>query len=100
MKLLQLAVITGSVLALSAGVASAQYSAPSPSTGATSNSMSAKPASKMSNADKQRMKACKAMSRDAAMKDTGCVKMMKAHPEMMGSDGAMSSDTGSMAPKP
>jgi hypothetical protein len=99
MKLLQLAAIAGSALALSAGAASAQYST-TPQSGATSNSMSAKPASKMSSADKERMKACQAMGRDAAMKDTGCVKMMKAHPEMMSSGGAMSSDTGSMAPKP
>lgn len=86
MNLLQLAAVAGSALALSAGAAYAQYSStPSASTsGANASSMSAQRSGKVSDADMKRIQACKAMSRDAAMKDTGCVKMMKAHPEMMG----------------
>ncbi len=38
---------------------------------------------KMSKADMEKMKSCKAMSHKMMMKDAGCVKMMKMHPDMM-----------------
>jgi hypothetical protein len=99
MKLLQLAAIAGFALALSAGAASAQYSATPPSSGAKTDSMTTKPSGKVSNSDMKRMKACNAMSQSAMMKDTGCVKMMKAHPEMMKSGGS-STTSDSMTPRP
>lgn len=44
---------------------------------------------KMSAADMRKMKSCRAMSHDRMMKDAGCARMMKMHPEMMTSDGMM-----------
>ena len=38
---------------------------------------------KMSAADMRKAKACNAMSHDAMMKNAGCAKMMKAHPDMI-----------------
>lgn len=90
MKLLNLAAIAGSVLALSAGAAAAQNSAMTPNSGTKTDSMMAKPMGKMSSSDMTRMKACAAMSHEAMMKDTGCVKLMKAHPDMMKSGGMKS----------
>lgn len=44
---------------------------------------------KMSAADTKKMKACNAMSHDKMMKNAGCAKMMKAHPDMMKHDDMM-----------
>ena len=44
---------------------------------------------KMSAADTKMMKKCKAMSHDMMMKNAGCKKMMKMHPDMMKSGDAM-----------
>jgi hypothetical protein len=44
---------------------------------------------KMSMADKKKMAKCNAMSHDMMMKNAGCMKMMKMHPDMMKGDGAM-----------
>lgn len=38
---------------------------------------------KMSMAQKKMMTKCKAMSNEMMMKNKGCMKMMKMHPEMM-----------------
>ena len=46
---------------------------------------------KMSASATRKMKACNAMSHDAMMKNAGCAKMMKAHPDMMKHDGMMTS---------
>ena len=46
---------------------------------------------KMSAANTRKMKACNAMSHDAMMKNAGCAKMMKAHPDMMKQDSMMKS---------
>ena len=46
---------------------------------------------KMSAADMRKMKSCNAMSHDAMMKNAGCAKMMKAHPDMMKQDDMMKS---------
>jgi hypothetical protein len=45
---------------------------------------------KMSAGDMKKMKACSAMSHDAAMKNAGCTKLMKDHPGMMKQDAMMS----------
>ena len=47
---------------------------------------------KMSRADTKMMKSCHAMSHDMMMKNKGCMKMMKMHPDMMKSDGMMKND--------
>lgn len=44
---------------------------------------------KMSAADTKKMKACNAMSHEAMMKDAKCVKITKAHPDMMSHDSMM-----------
>ena len=44
---------------------------------------------KMSAADTEKMKACNAMSHDKMMKNAGCAKMMKMHPDMMKHDDMM-----------
>ncbi len=44
---------------------------------------------KMSAADTKKMKACNAMSYDKMMKNAGCAKMMKMHPDMMKHDDMM-----------
>lgn len=44
---------------------------------------------KMSAAETKKMKACNAMSHDKMMKNAGCVKMMKMHPDMMKHDAMM-----------
>ncbi len=44
---------------------------------------------KMSAADKRKMASCNAMSHDKMMKNAGCMKMMKMHPDMMKSDSGM-----------
>lgn len=46
---------------------------------------------KMSAADTKKMEACKAMPSDKMMKNAGCKKMMKMHPDMMKSGGTMKS---------
>ena len=38
---------------------------------------------KMSKADMKKMKSCNAMSHEMMMKNAGCKKMMKMHPDMM-----------------
>ena len=45
---------------------------------------------KMSHADTMKMNSCKAMSHDMMMKNAGCMKMMKMHPDMMSGDSMMS----------
>lgn len=45
----------------------------------------------MSKSQMATMNKCKAMSHDAMMKSHSCMKMMKAHPDMM--KGSMSSDS-------
>lgn len=47
---------------------------------------------KVSPAMQRKMAACNAMSHDAMVKDAGCAKLMKAHPDMMGQN-AMSQDS-------
>lgn len=44
---------------------------------------------KMSAADTRKMKACNAMSHEKMMKNAGCARMMKAHPDMMKHDDMM-----------
>ena len=44
---------------------------------------------KMSAADTRKMASCNAMSHDKMMKNAGCVKLMKAHPDMMKSNAMM-----------
>ena len=44
---------------------------------------------KMSAADTHKMASCNAMSHDKMMKNAGCAKLMKAHPDMMKSDTMM-----------
>lgn len=51
---------------------------------------------KMSAKDTKMMKSCQAMDHDAMMKNKGCMKMMKDHPDMMKSDGMMKKDDGMM----
>ncbi|WP_419825168.1 hypothetical protein [Sphingomonas sp.] len=46
---------------------------------------------KMSAADTRKMKSCNAMSHDTMMKNAGCAKIMKVHPEMMKHDEMMKS---------
>jgi hypothetical protein len=96
MKLLKLAAIAGSSLALAAGAASAQYSAqPDTQSGSMqsgkTDGMTAKPAGKMSASDMKMMKSCSAMGHDAMMKAPGCMKLVKAHPEMMKPGGSTTS---------
>lgn len=43
----------------------------------------------MSAADTKKMKMCNAMPHDKMMKNAGCVKMMKMHPDMMKHDDGM-----------
>jgi uncharacterized protein involved in copper resistance len=38
---------------------------------------------KMSASDKKKMTKCQGMDHDMMMKDKGCMKMMKMHPDMM-----------------
>lgn len=85
------------LLALTGGAALAQTSAMMKSDGAMkTDSMAAKPMA-MSPADTKMMKSCKAMSAEKMAKSAACMKMAKAHPDMMKggammkSDGAMSS---------
>ena len=49
----------------------------------SSGSMSSGSKMKMSMADKKMMAKCKGMSHDMMMKNKGCMKMMKMHPDMM-----------------
>ncbi|WP_416462954.1 hypothetical protein [Sphingomonas sp. VDB2] len=44
---------------------------------------------KMSAADTRKMQSCQAMSHDMMMKNAGCKKIMKMHPDMMKSDKMM-----------
>ena len=53
------------------------------------DSMMAHGQMKMSAADHKKMDACGAMSHDKMMKNAGCKKMMKMHPDMMKSGDAM-----------
>jgi hypothetical protein len=46
---------------------------------------------KMSAADTRKMHKCNAMSHDMMMKNAGCMKMMKMHPDMMKHDDMMMS---------
>ena len=54
------------------------------------DAMKAKPM-KMSAAQMKQMKACQAMSHDRMMKNAGCKKMMRMHPDMMKGDMMMKS---------
>ncbi len=74
-------------LALVAGAASGAFAQ---SSGAMDENGMAKPMH-MSSHEKHMMKSCMAMSHDAMMKNSGCAKMMKAHPDMM-SDKMMNKD--------
>ncbi len=47
---------------------------------------------KMSDTDTKKMKMCQAMPHDKMMKNAGCMKMMKMHPDMMKGDAMMKSD--------
>ena len=47
------------------------------------------PMMKMSAAETKQMKSCNAMSHEKMMKNAGCVKMMKMHPDMMHHDDMM-----------
>ena len=51
---------------------------------------------KMSGADTRKMKSCGAMSHDMMMKNAGCMRMMKKHPDMMKGDAMMKDDHGMM----
>ncbi len=53
----------------------------------TAHDQMASGAMKMSAADTRKMKACNAMSHDAAAKNQRCAKLMQAHPDMMSHDG-------------
>ena len=54
------------------------------------DAMMAHGAMKMSAADQKKMDACGAMSHDKMMKNAGCKKLMKMHPDMMkGGDSMM-----------
>ena len=55
----------------------------------STGSMSTGDMSKMSSADMKKMKSCQGMSHDMMMKNKGCMKMMKMHPDMMKSDDSM-----------
>lgn len=44
---------------------------------------------KMSAKHMKMMQSCKAMDHEMMMKNKGCMKMMKKHPDMMKDDGAM-----------
>ncbi|MCE7796008.1 hypothetical protein LWE61_05460 [Sphingobium sufflavum] len=44
---------------------------------------------KMSTADMKMMKKCQAMPHEKMMKNAGCMKMSKMHPDMMKGDGMM-----------
>ena len=44
---------------------------------------------KMSAADTNKMKMCQAMPHDRMMKNAGCMKMQKMHPDMMKGDAMM-----------
>ena len=48
------------------------------------------PTSHMTMSQKRTMKKCGAMSHDMMMKNAGCMKMMKMHPEMMNGSDMMS----------
>lgn len=74
------------ILTCGAGAATAQ------SDGAMAKSSMAAP-SHMSAHQMHMMKSCKSMSHDMMMKNKGCMKMMKAHPEMM-SDGMKNDSMG------
>lgn len=74
-----------------AAPAVAQNAMSSPSKMGTHDQMSSD-AMKMSAADTRKMKSCNAMSREAMMKDAGCAKLMKAHPDMMKNDSMMKQD--------
>lgn len=52
---------------------------------------------KMSPAMQRKVTACNAMSHDAMMKNAGCAKVMKAHPDMM-NHGTMGQDSMMSAP--
>lgn len=43
----------------------------------------------MSATEMKKMKSCQAMSHEKMMKNAGCARMMKMHPDMMKSDGMM-----------
>lgn len=47
---------------------------------------------KMSAADTKKMKMCQAMPHDKMMKNVGCMKMSKMHPDMMKGDAMMKAD--------
>ncbi len=51
----------------------------------------------MSKMDMDKMTACKAMTMDMMKKDAKCMEMMKMHPDMMKSTGAMA-PKGAMTP--
>jgi hypothetical protein len=45
---------------------------------------------KMTPKEMKKMDSCKAMSHDMMMKNAGCMKLMKMHPDMMSGDNMMS----------
>ena len=82
-----LTLIAVSALALSAAVPAfaqdAMASHDQMKSGMQSGSM------KMSASSMRKMKSCNAMSHDDMMKNAGCAKMMKMHPDMMKHDDMM-----------
>ena len=75
---------------LKTGVAAALFAIAAGSAFAADDAMMKSDSMKMSHHDAMMMKSCQAMSHDAMMKSHSCMKMMKTHPDMMKSDGAMS----------
>ena len=61
----------------------AQMQNDSMSKGAMSSDEGMMSGKKMSMADKKMMAKCNGMSHDMMMKNKGCMKMMKMHPDMM-----------------
>lgn len=60
--------------------------------GMMKDSMHAQPAMHMSAADTRRMRSCQAMSHDRMMRNPGCARMMRMHPDMMHGDHMMQGD--------
>ncbi len=77
------AVIVASALSIAvAAPALAQYAM-------SSGAMDSGSAMKMSPMAMKKMNKCKAMSHDMMMKNAGCMKMMKMHPDMMKGENMM-----------
>jgi len=91
MNVLRSTAIGLAMLALTSGAAFAESGAMM-----KTDSMAAKPMA-MSAKDKKMMTSCQAMPHDKMMKNAGCKKMAKMHPDMM-KGGAMMKSDGAMAP--